>query len=320
MIHVWWSDAQVWFKNREGGISEQHSNIPSTRIIFNDEQRPLSRTRCIRRVHSHRVVLRRKYRVPVQELHERRVGPVQVQAAAVERPLEVRIRLVTQTLQRLRRTRQRADIERQVRHQALVRLVPARRGLRDVARGRWVGGTTAVVSHDAQHARGVEVGRARINPAAAEPVVAGGGGGGHHDVVPLADGDEHAVGCVGLDGDEVVRDHGQVVPVNGELEVCLRGNVDEANEVALAGSECGFVPGAEDTGTGLFMRMNTVSVETQRWNLLCFFSLSGSGEMPCRILGLNTYVVTEFGTVVHVGPVDEVAFQLGRATLSSIVP
>lgn len=121
-----------------------------------------------------------------------------------------------------------------------------------------------MVPDDPPHPRRVGVRRARVDPAAAEPVVVGRVGvGGDDDVVALADADEHAVGGVGRDGHEIGGDDGQGVAVEGELEVGVGGDVDEAEEVGLARGEDGFEAGAEGAGAALFLYVESVSQRLQ---------------------------------------------------------
>jgi len=122
-------------------------------------------------------------------------------------------------------------------------LVKAVSGGGDGGVGGGGGGRGGVIPDDACDGGDVGIGRAAVDPAAAEPVFGEGGGGGfgfNDDVVALPDGDLDAVGGIVPDGDEVVGDDGEAVAVDAELKDAVDGDVDEAEEIFLAGLEDHF--------------------------------------------------------------------------------
>ena len=111
-----------------------------------------------------------------------------------------------------------------------------------------VGGRDSGVRRQAAWRAGVmdDGGRVGVEGAAAEvgaakghvePVVARGARSVDGDVQPLADGEEDAVGGIGVDGDQVIGDDGHGVVDERDLEVVLDRRVDEAEAVALARGE-----------------------------------------------------------------------------------
>lgn len=164
------------------------------------------------------IVVGRVRGVVCHHLHDGRGLPVELEAAAVEGPLEPgaaggEAELLQGDLA------DGADVEGDAGDEAGGGLVVAGlRGGDDALRGR-VGGAGGVVADDAGDVIGVGVGGAGAHPLSAEPVVAGGLVGLDNHVVALADADGDGVGDEGLNGDEVVGDDGEVVAVDGELEV-----------------------------------------------------------------------------------------------------
>lgn len=200
-------------------------------------------------INSNDVVIGREHTVPRKNLLQRRCLHVQPQATAVNRPSESRSgRRKRKRLVSLRGNG--AHIQRQVRHDARVGLVAAAGARSDGARARRVRGAARIIAHNTGDVVGIVDGGARGYPAPAQPVVAGVGVGLDKDIDALADGHEHAVGGVGHDRDEVRGDDGEGMAVNGELEVAVEGDVDEADAVGRAGLEDGLVLGAQDAGAG----------------------------------------------------------------------
>lgn len=143
-----------------------------------------------------------------------------------------------------------AHIERQVWYDALVGLVAAAGAGSDRGRARRVRRAARIVPYDAGDVVGPVDGRARGQPAGAEPVVACSGVGLDEHVDALSDGHQHAVGLVGHNGHKVGADDGEGVAVNGELEVSVNGHVDEPEAVRGAGLEDGLELGAQHAGAG----------------------------------------------------------------------
>lgn len=198
------------------------------RAVLDHQHRPVGRGT----VDRDDVVLGGEDGAAIHHPRERRARPVKQQAAVVERPLEVTVELEAQALRG--RGGDGADVERHVRAQARERLVVAARSRGDARGARRRRGAAVVIPDNTRDSVRVAVGHARVDPRPAQPVVARASAGLHDHVVPLAHGQLHRVGGVWLDGDEVVGDHGQRVPVDAELEVPVGRDVDEPDAVLLA--------------------------------------------------------------------------------------
>lgn len=200
-------------------------------------------------LNSNDVVISREHTVSRKNLLKRWGFHVQPQAAAVDRPSESRTgRRKGKNLIRLGGNG--AHIKRQVRHNARVGLIATAGARSNCACAGRVRGATRIVPDDARNVIDIVDGGARRDPASAQPVVTGIGVGLDNDIDTLANGDEHAIGGVGNNGDEVGGDDGEGVAVNGELEVAIDGDVDEANAVRRAGLEDGLELRAQDAGAG----------------------------------------------------------------------
>lgn len=222
------------------------------RVVLDDEHDPLRRAVRLGFVDRDDVVVQREASVAVNDLQQGGALPVQREVAAVEGPLEPgTTRGEVELLEG--GGRQVGHVQGEMRDEALQGLVAAGLGGGDGRAGGWVRGAVGVVAHDARDVVGVAVGAASADPLRAEPVVVGGGVGFHDDIVPLAYGHGESVGGVGDDGNEIVADDGQVMAIDGELEVAVRSDVDHAEAVLLAGLEDSL-----KLGTGAIVRVGAV--------------------------------------------------------------
>lgn len=222
------------------------------RVVLDDEHDPLRGAARRRLVDRDDVVFQGEAGVAVDDLEQGGVVPLQLEVAAVERPLEPgAARSKVELLKG--RARQVGHVQGDVRDEARHGLVAAGLGGGDGRVAGGVCGAAGVVAHDARDAVGVAVGTARADPLRAEPVVVRGGAGLHDDIVPLAHGHGDGVGGVRDDGDEIAADDGQVVPVDRELKVAVRGGVDHAEAVFLASLEDSL-----KLGTGAIVRVGAV--------------------------------------------------------------
>lgn len=181
----------------------------------------------------------------VDDLEERRVGPVDEHGGAVEVPLEETSGVLADggglevvpvgVIDRL------GEVGDEV-----VGLIVARVG---VVVGRGGGGADgAGVGDDTLDVVGAVVVRAGSLGDGAHPEVVGGVGlvGSDDDVVALAHAHVEDGGGVGRDGDKVGSDDSHGVVVNHELPVGVDGSVDESHAVGGTGG-----PGHVEAGTGL---------------------------------------------------------------------
>lgn len=155
------------------------------------------------------VILGREDGLVVDDLKDGWVGPVKVQTAGVDGPLEVAGEDEAKTLDG--EIGNIGDIKSEVRNEVAGVFVTTAGVHLDGAGGGWVCSAGGVVSNDAGHVIWIRVASASGRPAGAEPVVSSISGGFDNDIVSLANGNEDRIGLIGDDRNQVMSDDGERV-------------------------------------------------------------------------------------------------------------
>lgn len=205
-------------------------------VVLNDKDDELGSGDTGGALHNDDVVVGREVGLAVHHAGEGRVLPVNLQTAAVEGPLEPvaasgKVQALGSDFV------DSADIHSQVRNQISHGLVSTGLSLGDGAGGGGVGSAGAIVANDTGDTIGVGVVAAGGVPLCAQPVVARGSVGLDNDIVTLSHANLDGIGGVGVESNKVVANDGEVVAVNGELEVSIGGGVDNSDAVLLASLE-----------------------------------------------------------------------------------
>lgn len=204
-----------------------------TGIVFDDEDDELGGSDTGGPAHSDDVVVQREVGLAIHHASKSRVLPVNLQAAAVECPLEP-IAAGGKAQAFGGNLVDNSDIQRQVRDKVRYSLVSAALSLGDGADSGWIGSARAVIAHNASDTVCILVVAASRIPLCAQPVVARSGISLNDDVVALAHADAHGFCGVGDNWDEIVANNGQIVAVNRELEVAVGSGVDDPDAILLA--------------------------------------------------------------------------------------
>lgn len=205
-------------------------------VILNDKDDEFGSVDTGSALHNDDVVVGREVGLAVHHAGKGRVLPVNLQTAAVEGPLEPgatggKVQALGSDFV------DSADIQSQVRNQIRHGLVSTGLGLGDGAGGGGVGSAGAIVANNTGNTIGVGVVAAGGVPLCAQPVVAGGSVGLDNDIVTLTHANLNGIGGVGDESNKIVTNDGEVVAVNGELEVAIGSGVDNSDAVLLASLE-----------------------------------------------------------------------------------
>lgn len=262
-------------------VAVQVDGVPDTEagVVLNDKDDELGSSDTGSTLHNDDVVVGREVRLAVHHSGEGRVLPVNLQTAAVEGPLEPvaasgKVQALGSDFV------DGADIHSQVRNEIRYGLVSTGLSLGDGAGGGGVGSAGAIVANDTGDTIGVGVVAAGGVPLCAQPVVARVSVGLDNDIVTLAHANSDGIGGVGGESNKIVTNDGEVVAVNGELEVAIGSGVDNSDAVLLASLENSLPLGSVAQAVGV-----------------------GGGR-----------------AVVGVGAVDETALHSRRATVLGRVP
>lgn len=213
------------------------------RIVLDDKHGPLWGSIRLRLVNRDDVVVQGESGVAFNHLQQGGVLPVQFETAAVDGPLEPgaaggEVDLLIDV------GRQVADVQGELWNEARYRLVVAGPFGGDARVGGRLRGAAGIVAHDTSDSIRVAIGAAGVDPLRAKPVIASFGVGLNDDIVPLTIRDGNGVGGIRNKGNKIVADNSQAMAVDGELEVAVRGSVDQTETVLLAGLEHSLILGA----------------------------------------------------------------------------
>lgn len=205
-------------------------------VIFYDENNKLRSRDTGGPVHVDDVVVEGEGGLAVHHSHECGVLPVNLETAAVEGPLEPGAagrKAHTLCGNLVDDTHVQGQMRNQIRHG----LVSTALGLGDGADSGRVGSARAVVAHDSSNTVWVEVVAAGSVPLCTQPVVSRSCIGLDNYIVALAHANAHGFCSIGDERNEIVANDGEIVVVDGELEVGVGSRVHNPETVLLASLE-----------------------------------------------------------------------------------
>lgn len=228
------------------GVCGQHEEVVAvqmdgvrdteSRVILNDQHNELRRSHVRGPFHSDDVVVEGEFGLAAHHLLDGRVLPVELQAAAVEGPLEPAA--AGAKAQRLSGDLvEDAHVQRQVWDKVRRGFVFTVLSLGDGADGGRLGSAGAIVPNDASDTVWVEVVAAGGVPFSTEPIVPGGSVRFDDYIVALTNAQAQGFCGVGNDRNEIVADDSEIVVVDRKLEVSVGGRVYHPEAILLASLE-----------------------------------------------------------------------------------